>query len=89
MHTIDRLKIARLIDKYCPNDRCIKCLVQINIDNEKSKSGIRVEEVENFLNELSDLKKIKICGLMIIPNPNVALSIYNKPLRKLRCLQIG
>ena len=33
-----------------------KVLIQINIDNEKSKSGIRLEEVENFLNELSDLK---------------------------------
>ena len=48
VHTIDRLKIAKLIDKYCPDDKCIKCLIQINIDNEESKSGIRVEEVENF-----------------------------------------
>ena len=73
VHTIDRLKVARLIDKYCPEDKSIKCLIQINIDDEESKSGIRVEEVEIFLKELSSLKKIKICGLMIIPNPNVEL----------------
>ena len=86
VHTIDRLKIAKLIDKYCPDDKCIKCLIQINIDNEESKSGIRVEEVENFLNELSDLKKIKICGLMIIPNPNVALSDLQQTFKKIKML---
>jgi len=86
VHTVDRLKIARLIDKYCPDDKCIKCLIQINIDNEESKSGIRVEEVENFLNELSDLKKIKICGLMIIPNPNVALSDLKQTFKKIKML---
>ena len=80
------LKIAKLIDKYCPDDKFIKCLIQINIDNEKSKSGIRVEEVENFLNELSDLKKIKICGLMIIPNPNVALSDLQQTFKKIKML---
>ena len=57
VHTIDRLKVARLIDKYCPEDKSIKCLIQINIDDEESKSGIRVEEVEFFLKELSSLKK--------------------------------
>jgi len=86
VHTIDRLKIARLIDKYCPKDKFIKCLIQINIDNEESKSGIEVEEVENFLNELSDLKKIKICGLMIIPNPNVALSDLQQTFKKIKML---
>ena len=86
VHTIDRLKIARLIDKYCPDDKCIKCLIQINIDKEKSKSGITFEEVENFLNELSDLKKIKICGFMIIPNPNVKLSDLQQTFKKIKML---
>ncbi len=86
VHTIDRLKIAKLIDRYCPDDKCIKCLIQINIDNEESKSGIKVEEVENFLNELSNLKKIKICGLMIIPNPNVAFSDLQQTFKKIKML---
>ena len=86
VHTIDRLKIARLIDKYSPDDKCIKCLIQINIDNEESKSGIKVEEVETFLNQLSGLKKIKICGLMIIPNPNVELSDLQKTFKKIKML---
>ncbi len=86
VHTIDRLKIARLIDKYCPENKRINCLIQINIDNEVSKSGIKLEEVENFLNELSDLRKIKICGLMIIPNPNVEFSDLQQTFRKIKVL---
>ena len=86
IHTIDRLKVARLIDKYCPEDKSIKCLIQINIDDEESKSGIRVEEVEIFLKELSSLKKIKICGLMIIPNPNVELSDLQQTFKNIKLL---
>ena len=86
VHTIDRLKVARLIDKYCPEDKSIKCLIQINIDEEESKSGIRVEEVEIFLKELSSLKKIKICGLMIIPNPNVELSDLQQTFKNIKKL---
>ena len=86
VHTIDRLKVARLIDKYCPEDKSIKCLIQINIDDEESKSGIRVEEVESFLKELSSLKKIKICGLMIIPNPNVELSDLQQTFKNIKML---
>ena len=86
VHTIDRLKVARLIDKYCPENKCIKCLIQINIDDEESKSGIRVEEVEIFLKELSSLKKIKICGLMIIPNPNVELSDLRQTFKNIKML---
>ena len=86
VHTIDRLKVARLIDKYCPEDKSIKCLIQINIDDEESKSGIRVEDVENFLKELSSLKKIKICGLMIIPNPNVELSDLQQTFKNIKML---
>ena len=86
VHTIDRLKVARLIDKYCPEDKSIKCLIQINIDEEESKSGIRVEEVEIFLKELSSLKKIKICGLMIIPNPNVELSDLQQTFKNIKML---
>ena len=86
VHTIDRLKIARLIDNHCPENKNIKCLIQINIDNEESKSGIKFEEVDNFLNELSGLKKIKICGLMIIPNPNLALSDLQQTFKKIKML---
>ncbi len=88
IHTLDRLKIAKLINKYCPENKQIKCLVQINIDKEKTKSGIVIEEVENFLSDLSELKKIRVCGLMIIPNPNFEESCLQERFKKIKNLSV-
>ena len=40
VHTIDRFKVASLLDKYCPENRVLKGLIQVNIDEEKSKVNI-------------------------------------------------
>ena len=32
VHTIDRFKVASLLDKYCPENKVLKGLVQVNID---------------------------------------------------------
>ena len=69
IHTIDRIKVANLLEKYCPEGKKIKGLIQINIDDEDSKSGIKLEEVNSFLENISSMKKIHICGFMIIPKP--------------------
>ena len=69
IHTIDRMKVANLLEKYCPDGKKIKGLIQINIDDEDSKSGINLDEVNSFLENISSMKKILICGFMIIPKP--------------------
>ncbi len=70
VHTIDRYKVAALLEKYCPENKIIYGLIQVNIDNEDTKSGIAPEEVKTMLKELKSLKKIKIIGLMILPAVN-------------------
>ncbi len=42
-------------------------LVEINIGNEDSKSGIAAETLEEFLDEISSLQGIRVRGLMAIP----------------------
>ena len=69
IHTIDRIKVANLLEKYCPEGKKIKGLIQINIDDEDSKSGINLDELNSFLENISSMKKILICGFMIIPKP--------------------
>ena len=41
--------------------------VQVNPDNEVSKSGIRLEESEEFILSLKDLYMLNVRGLMAIP----------------------
>lgn len=42
-------------------------LVEINIGNEQSKSGIRVDEAEEFISNISQFEGIRVRGLMCIP----------------------
>lgn len=61
-HALDRLKLAREINKRAQHE--IKCFVQVNVSGESSKQGITLEEVDNFIDELEQFEKIKVVGLM-------------------------
>ena len=43
--------------------------MQVNIDNEATKSGIHLDEIEDLLMDLNRLENIQARGLMIIPKP--------------------
>lgn len=71
VHTVDRIKIARRLDESRPeNVPILNICVQINISGEESKSGIAIDETENFINELAQFKRIKVRGLMSLPAPS-------------------
>ena len=70
VHTVDSLKIAEKLNEARPSSRePLNICLQVNIDNEETKSGILKEEIDNFLTNLISLKNIKTRGLMIIPKP--------------------
>ena len=70
VHTIDSLKIAEKLNEARPSSRGpLNICLQVNIDNEETKSGILKEEIDDFLTNLTALKNIKTRGLMIIPKP--------------------
>ena len=66
IHSLDRISLAKEIDKKAKeNELIMNCLIQVNISLEDSKHGLLVEEVENFIKQVSsDYKNIKILGLM-------------------------
>jgi len=70
VHTVDSLKIAEKLNDARPSSRGpLNICLQVNIDNEETKSGILKEEIDDFLTSLTSLKNIKTRGLMIIPKP--------------------
>ena len=70
VHTVDSLKIAEKLNDARPSSRGpLNICLQVNIDNEETKSGILKEEIDDFLTSLTSLKNIKTRGLMIIPRP--------------------
>lgn len=68
VESIDRLKIAQRLNEQRPVDLPpLNVLVEINIDEESTKSGIMVGELEALLAELIKLPRLKLRGLMCIP----------------------
>lgn len=63
IHSLDREKIVKKIDK---SGSQIKCLIEVNTSGEKSKGGVEPEELENFICKLHKYKNIQIVGLMTI-----------------------
>ncbi|WP_413483590.1 YggS family pyridoxal phosphate-dependent enzyme [Morganella psychrotolerans] len=69
-HTVDRLKIAqRLSDQRLVDKAPLNVLIQINISDENSKSGITLAELPALAEQISALPNIRLRGLMAIPAP--------------------
>jgi PLP dependent protein len=68
MHTIDRFKIAQRLDAQRPaNMDKLNVLIQVNISNEESKSGVTINEVADLVKQIIILPNLKLRGLMAIP----------------------
>jgi len=67
IHSVDSIKLAKEIDKRSLQFGMItNVLVEVNVSGEETKYGIKPEEVEPFLKEISEFSRIKIRGLMTI-----------------------
>jgi len=79
VHTVDRIKIARRLNELRPTDTPpLNVCIQVNTSGEASKSGITADEIEGFISEISDYKRIKIRGLMSLPEIRLSLDEQRK-----------
>lgn len=68
VQTVDRLKIAQRLDNQRPNNRGkLNICIQVNIDNEATKSGISATALFDLAEKISQLNNLLLRGLMIIP----------------------
>lgn len=70
IQSLDRMKLAEEIEKRASaTETIVPCLVQVNIGEEKSKEGLALSEVEQFIYDLQEKKHLSVKGLMtILPN---------------------
>jgi len=70
VHSIGKISIARRIDRLRPATMPpLNVCLQVNIDKEPSKSGCSVEQVYALADEVAQLPRLKLRGLMAIPKP--------------------
>lgn len=69
-HTVDRLRIATRLSEQRPAEMPpLNVLIQINISDENSKSGIALEELDQLADQVAALPGLTLRGLMAIPAP--------------------
>ncbi len=65
IHSGNKLSLLKEIDKRAKqNNRKIKVLLEVNVSNEESKEGYRLEKLYAELEEILTLENIEISGLM-------------------------
>ena len=68
VHSVDRLKIAQRLSDQRPEGLApLNICLQVNISAEESKSGLALEALGPIADQLADLPKLSLRGLMAIP----------------------
>jgi pyridoxal phosphate enzyme (YggS family) len=69
-HTVDRLKIAQRLSEQRPGQLPpLSVCIQVNIDGGPAKSGVAPGEVLALAREVAGLPRLRLRGLMTIPEP--------------------
>ena len=69
-HTVDRLKIAERLSQQRPEDKPpLSVCLQVNIDGGSTKSGVTAQEVLALAQAVAQLPRLRLRGLMTIPDP--------------------
>ena len=77
IHSLDSERLAVALNKQEKiSGRKLKYFVQVNFDNEKQKSGISVDVVEDFIKYARNILDLDVIGLMCIPPVNNNPSQY-------------
>jgi hypothetical protein len=85
VQSVDRLKIAQRLSEQRPAGLApLQVCLQVNISGEASKSGLLPAEVPALARAVAVLPRLKLRGLMAIPEPAGDLAAQRAPHRALR-----
>ena len=84
VHGIDRLKIAERLAAQRPAGLPpLSVCLQVNVSGEASKSGLRPEDVAPLAHAVAALPRLRLRGLMAIPEPAADFEAQRAPHRRL------
>lgn len=87
VHSVDRLKIAQRLSEQRPDTLPpLNVCLQVNVSGETSKSGATPDDVPALARAIAALPKLRLRGLMSIPEPADDLQAQREPHRILRTL---
>lgn len=85
VHSVDRLKIAQRLNQQRPDTLpALNICLQVNIDEEPSKSGFSLDALAEVIEPLMSLEKLRIRGLMAIPKATRDVELQRGSFNRLR-----
>jgi len=82
IHSLDSIKLASKINQYEKElNKKVNLFIQVNIANEKQKSGILLKDLNNFYKYCIKELTLNIVGLMCLPPINSNSTEYFKMLK--------
>ncbi|MGA7817750.1 YggS family pyridoxal phosphate-dependent enzyme [Caballeronia sp.] len=85
VHSVDRLKIAERLSEQRPESMAaLNVCLQVNVSGEASKSGVAPAEALELARRIAALPRLRLRGLMAIPEAAESLDEQRAPHRRLR-----
>ena len=91
VHTLDSEKLASDLSKRwrgSGREGMLPVFIEVNVDREKSKSGVLPESVVDFAKSVGQLSELSLQGLMCIPNSENDMVGLQSAFRDLRELEL-
>jgi pyridoxal phosphate enzyme (YggS family) len=64
LHSLDSLKLAAIIDKERTTP--LNVFIEVSINEEENKNGVKVSDLDNFIEEVLKYKNINLVGFMMM-----------------------
>ena len=85
VHSVDRLKIAQRLSEQRPeNLPPLNVCLQVNVSGEASKAGVAPADAADAAHAIVALPRLRLRGLMSIPEPAGSVEAQRAPHRELR-----
>ena len=88
VHSIDRAKIAaRLAQARGPGQSELQVCIQVNVSGEATKGGVAPAEAAQLAQQVAALPRLKLRGLMAVPEPTPDEALQRRRFGQLRELR--
>jgi pyridoxal phosphate enzyme (YggS family) len=87
IHSVDRVDLARELDRRVPESQRQAVLVQVNCSNEPQKGGVEPDALPRLLDDLRDLPRLDVQGLMTMAALTDDVDEQRRAFRRLRTLR--
>lgn len=85
VQSVDREKVARRLNDQRPDNlSALNVCIQLNIDDEDSKSGVKPSELDGLIQFIESQEKLCLRGIMAIPKANPSEDEQANTLGKLK-----